>query len=95
MRDGERLVRYLTFQDVDRPPFYQHFLGWDMTYEQWQREAGVRRINLQAYFNMDFGFENVPVQPGMVPAPGTGPRHRPASGMTRGCRQSLAIPRRN
>ena len=67
MRDGERLIRYLTFQDVDRPPFYQHFLGWDMTYEQWQREAGVRRLNLQAYFNMDFGLENVPVRLGMYP----------------------------
>ena len=67
MRDGERLVKWFTFQDVDRPPFYQHFLGWDLTHEQWQREAGIRRMNLQAYFNLDFGLENVPVQLGMYP----------------------------
>jgi len=67
MRDGERLVRYLTFQEVDRPPYYQHFWGWDLTHEQWQREAGVRRLNLRAYFNVDYGFETVPVPLGMFP----------------------------
>ena len=67
MRDGERLVRWLTFQDVDRPPFYQIMLGWDETHEQWVREAGVRKLNLQSYFNLDFGLENVPVKLGMVP----------------------------
>lgn len=67
MRDGERLVRCLTFQEVDRPPYYQPFLGWDLTHEQWQREAGVRRLNLMAYFNLDYGFETVPVPLGMFP----------------------------
>ena len=68
MRDGERLVRWLTFQDVDRPPFYQNMLGWDSTQERWQRESGIRRLNLQSYFNLDFGLENIPVQLGTVPA---------------------------
>jgi len=68
MRDGERLVRWLTFQDVDRPPFYQNMLGWDSTHERWVRETGIRRLNLQAYFNLDYGFENIPVQLGMVPS---------------------------
>jgi len=67
MNDGERLVRCLTFQDVDRPPYFQVFLGWDATYEQWQRESAVRKINLQAYFDLDFGLENVPVPLGMWP----------------------------
>jgi len=68
MKDGERLVRWLTFQDVDRPPFYQFFLGWDSTHERWWHETGIRRLNLQAYFNLDFGLENVPIRLGMVPA---------------------------
>ena len=67
MRDGERLVRWLTFQEVDRPPYYQHFLGWDSTHERWKRESGVRTLNLNAYFNIDSGFEYVPVPLGMVP----------------------------
>lgn len=67
MRDGERLVRWLTFQDVDRPPFYQNFHGWDLTHERWARESGVRRIDLRAYFNEDFGFETVPVPLGVFP----------------------------
>jgi uroporphyrinogen decarboxylase len=67
MQDGERLVRWLTFQDVDRPPFYQHFHGWDMTHERWWRESGVRRLDLRAYFNEDFGFETVPVPFGVFP----------------------------
>ena len=66
MRDGERLVRWLTFQEVDRPPYYtspftQLSLGWDTTHDQWQRESGLRPLNERAYFNLDFGFERVPV----------------------------------
>ena len=67
MRDGERLVRWLTFQEVDRPPFYHPFFGWDETNERWKRESGVRTLNLNAYFNLDSGFEYVPVPLGMVP----------------------------
>ena len=67
MRDGERLVRCLTFQEVDRPPYYQQFFGWAVTNERWQREAGVRLLNLVSYFNLDYGFEDVPVPLGMVP----------------------------
>ena len=66
--DGERLVRWLTFQEVDRPPFYQNMLGWEATHERWWQEAGLfRRWSIPAYFNMDFGFENVPVPLGMYP----------------------------
>lgn len=67
MRDGERLVKYLTFQEVDRPPYYQAFHGWDLTHERWRREAAVRNLNLRAYFNLDYGFEMVPVPLGMIP----------------------------
>ena len=61
MQDGERLVRWLTFQEVDRPPYYQIWLGWDMTHDRWQRESGLRTLNERAFFNLDSGFERVPV----------------------------------
>jgi uroporphyrinogen-III decarboxylase len=67
MRDGERLVKFLTFQEVDRPPYWQGFFGWDLTHERWRRESGVRNLNLQAYFDLDYGFEIVPVPLGMFP----------------------------
>lgn len=66
MRDGERLVRCLTFQEVDRPP-YHSVSGWDLTLERWEREAAVRNLNLRAYFNLDYGLEVVPVPLGMFP----------------------------
>ena len=67
MRDGERLVKWLTFQEVDRPPYYQEWTGWPLTLERWQREAGMRNLNLAAYFNLDHCMERVPVPLGMFP----------------------------
>ena len=46
---------------MDRPPYYQVWLGWDLTHERWQRESGLRPLNERAYFNLDHGMERVPV----------------------------------
>jgi len=67
LRDGERLIRWLTFQDVDRPPYYHRYYGWNVTHERWQREAGIEKLNLEAYFIVDNGFEDVPVAHGIFP----------------------------
>jgi len=67
MRDGERLVRWLSFQDVDRPPYYQHYFGWDATNDRWKQESGLSSLDFVAYFNLDRGFKDVPVPLGMYP----------------------------
>jgi len=67
MRDGERLVRWLTFQDVDRPPYYQEYFGWAATNDMWERESGLDSLDFVAYFNLDHGFKNVPVPLGLYP----------------------------
>jgi uroporphyrinogen decarboxylase len=67
MRDGERLVRWLTFQDVDRAPFHQIFGAWPLTVERWEQECGFRNLNFEAYFDLDLGFETVPVSLGLYP----------------------------
>lgn len=68
MRDGERLARWLTFQDIDRPPFYQVWLGWDMTHARWQQESGMRYLDLDVYFNLDHPLERVPVPMHFLPS---------------------------
>jgi uroporphyrinogen decarboxylase len=68
VRDGERLVKCLTFQEVDRPPYFQEMEGWIATHERWWKESGLGDfLDLKAYFNADFGFEIVPVVLGMLP----------------------------
>ena len=67
MQDGERLVRWLTFQDVDRPPYYQIWFGWPLTHDKWQRESGLRPLDESVYFNTDFGFAKVPVPTHVFP----------------------------
>ena len=68
MRDGERLVKWLTFQEVDRPPYYQEWTGWPLTLERWQVEAGLRNLNPAAYFNLDHCMERIPVPMGIFPS---------------------------
>jgi uroporphyrinogen decarboxylase len=68
MRDGERLVRCLTFQDVDRPPYYQLMWAWVETEERWWRESGLGdNLSLSTYFDPDYGFAEVPVPLGLYP----------------------------
>jgi hypothetical protein len=70
MRDGERLVRWLTFQDVDRPPFFQLWTAWGQTFDRWKMETGLLDLDgrrLTALFNFDHSFEIVPVPLGLYP----------------------------
>jgi hypothetical protein len=70
MRDGERLVRWLTFQDVDRPPFIQLWSAWGQTFDRWKTETGLLELDrsrLNALYNFDRGFEVVPVPLGFYP----------------------------
>ena len=67
MRDGERVVKWLTFQEVDRPPYYDFMLAWPSALQRWRRETGFRKLDIETYFNLDKGFVDVPVPLGMFP----------------------------
>ena len=68
MRDGERLIKWHTFQETDRPPYYDFLSAWPSALERWQREVGLKKLSIEAYFNLDRGFIYVPVPLGMFPS---------------------------
>jgi len=67
LTDGERLVRCLTFQDVDRPPFMILFGPWEQAIKRWVSESGLSRERVINYFKTDRGFTHVPVAEGIFP----------------------------
>ena len=66
---GERIVRCLTGQEIDRVP-YGTFLGWSPwqeTYDRWVKESGITDLNVAEYFEFDPTFNCIAVNLGFHP----------------------------
>ncbi|MEM2239555.1 MAG: uroporphyrinogen decarboxylase family protein [Candidatus Bathyarchaeia archaeon] len=62
----ERFRRYMSFKDVDRPPFYE-FLGfWTETVNRWRGEGLPSGVDVYDYFDFDKR-EMVPIDYGPIP----------------------------
>jgi uroporphyrinogen decarboxylase len=70
LSDGERLVRCLAGQPVDRMPFGVGigWCPWGETMERWRKESGNEKLDLAAEFDFDAGFALPNVEYGFFPA---------------------------
>jgi uroporphyrinogen decarboxylase len=70
LRPGERLVRCLTGQSVDRVPFGITFCWapWGATLERWRQETGNPKLDVAREIGADAGFVNPRLQLGLFPA---------------------------
>jgi uroporphyrinogen-III decarboxylase len=67
MNDRERFLRTMTYQDVDRVPFWD-FGFWDETLTAWHDQGLPEDVWLDSYFGMDRQWEHFPINLGMIPA---------------------------
>lgn len=67
MNDRERLINCLTFEEVDRPPYFIIFGPWQETMERWKKESGEPYLDLNRYFQMDKSFIHAGAFEGIYP----------------------------
>ncbi len=70
MRCGERVIRCLLGDSVDRVPFGVG-LGWspwEETRKRWRRESGIADLNIHTYFAFDNSFAQPAFDAGLFPA---------------------------
>jgi uroporphyrinogen decarboxylase len=70
LSDGERLVRCLSGQPVDRMPFGVGigWSPWGETKERWRKESATPKLNLASEFGFDVGFALPKIEYGFFPA---------------------------
>jgi uroporphyrinogen-III decarboxylase len=66
---GERLLRCLLGEPVDRVPFGVGigWVPWGTATERWRRESGMAALNPAQHFGYEEGFERVPAEQGIFP----------------------------